>query len=497
MPLEVSSTAHRVRHITPHGARHDRNFVLYWMTAQRRLRFNFALDHALELSREVGTPLLIFEPLRVDYRWASERFHAFVTDGMCDNQRACLEAGITYYPYVEPRPRAGSGMLLELARRAACVVTDDYPGFFIPALLRAAGRRLGREGIALHAVDSNGLYPMHHADRVFPTAYAFRRHLQRSLPPLLGQFPRSQPFRNYRGGAARIPPQLQRRWPDASAALMAGRPLRGLPLRGDVARVALRGGSVEGRKRLKYFVSQVLPGYAQERNHPDHEGVSGLSPYLHFGHIGAHQVFYELSRELGWTPEQLGATRNGARVGFWGMSESAESYLDQLVTWRELGFNMCAHHSSYDRYESLPSWAKQTLGEHAADPRPHLYDLDRFEAADTHDELWNAAQRQLVSEGVMHNYLRMLWGKKILEWSASPQAALQIMIELNNKYALDGRDPNSYSGIFWVLGRYDRAWGPKRPIFGSVRYMSSENTRRKLRLTNYLERYGARQLSLL
>jgi deoxyribodipyrimidine photo-lyase len=176
--------------------------------------------------------------------------------------------------------------------------------------------------------------------------------------------------------------------------------------------------------------------------------------------------------------------------GFWNMGQSAEAFMDQLMTWREIGLNMCWRESNYDRYESLPDWAQKTLEEHAADQRPYLYTPEEFEAAQTHDALWNAAQRQLVGEGRIHNYLRMLWGKKILHWSQSPREALNIMIHLNNKYALDGRDPNSYSGIFWVLGRYDRAWGPEREVFGKIRYMTSESTRSKFSVKGYLQRYA-------
>ena len=151
---------------------------------------------------------------------------------------------------------------------------------------------------------------------------------------------------------------------------------------------------------------------------------------------------------------------------------------------------MCSQRDDYNQYESLPQWAQVTLEEHESDPRPHAYPLEQLEAAETHDELWNAAQRQLVREGRIQNYLRMLWGKKILEWSPSPRVALRSLIQLNNRYALDGRNPNSYSGIFWCLGRYDRAWGPERPIVGKVRYMSSESTARKLNVKNYLHRYA-------
>ena len=175
------------------------------------------------------------------------------------------------------------------------------------------------------------------------------------------------------------------------------------------------------------------------------------------------------------------------------MEEAAEGFLDELITWRELSYNMCSKRPDYARYSSLPEWARRTLEEHINDPREYTYTLEEFEAGQTHDELWNAAQMQLVTEGRMHNYLRMLWGKKILHWTARPQDALRIMIELNNKYAVDGRNPNSYSGILWVLGRYDRAWGPERPIFGKIRYMTSDSTRRKLKVNSYIERYAPQQ----
>jgi deoxyribodipyrimidine photo-lyase len=185
------------------------------------------------------------------------------------------------------------------------------------------------------------------------------------------------------------------------------------------------------------------------------------------------------------------------------MSPAAEKFLDELVTWREVGYNRAALDPDSERYESLPDWARATLDKHAADRRTHVYTLEEFDRAATHDELWNAAQTQLVQAGRIHNYLRMLWGKKILEWSAGPREALDIMIELNNRYALDGRDPNSFSGIFWCLGRYDRPWPPERPVFGNIRYMSSESTRRKLKVGDYLARWSqaktapVRQLSLL
>jgi deoxyribodipyrimidine photo-lyase len=172
------------------------------------------------------------------------------------------------------------------------------------------------------------------------------------------------------------------------------------------------------------------------------------------------------------------------------MGTAAEAFLDQAITWRELGFNFASKRADFDQYASLPAWAIETLAQHANDPRPRVYTLSELEGARTHDALWNAAQTQLVRTGRMHGYLRMLWGKKVLEWSSTPEVALAALIELNDRHALDGRDPNSYSGILWCLGRYDRPWGPERPIFGKVRYMSSENTARKLSVTEYLRRWA-------
>jgi deoxyribodipyrimidine photo-lyase len=197
----------------------------------------------------------------------------------------------------------------------------------------------------------------------------------------------------------------------------------------------------------------------------------------------------DLTAQGGWTPSRLGAP-TGSRAGWWGLSAPVEALLDELVTWRELAQHSAARQPDWDRYETLPDWARLTLAEHAEDPRPTRYSPAQLEAAATHDPLWNAAQRELVREGRMHNYMRMLWGKKVLEWCASPEEAFALLLHLNDKYALDGRDPSSVAGVSWIFGRFDRAWGPERPIFGKIRYMSSDNTARKLEVKAYLRRYG-------
>ncbi len=468
----------------------DGRYVLYWMTAARRTTWNFALDRAVERARELERPLVVLEALRCGYRWASDRFHAFVVDGMADNAAAFEGTPVRYVPYVEPEEGAGKGLLEALAADACVVVGDDFPAFFLPRMVAAVAPRLK---VRLELVDSVGLLPMRAADRVFPTAHSFRRFLQKNLAKHLDAFPRAEPLRRLElPRLARLPDGVSRRWPPADARTLARGPevLAELPIDHAVAPVEARGGSRAAAKLAKEFLEHRLERYDEDRNRPQEEVTSGLSRYLHFGHVGVHGVFHALAGREGWSPGDLGERTDGGREGWWGMGAPAEAFLDELVTWREVGHNFCALRDDFDQYESLPDWARATLAEHEGDERPHVYDLDRLERADTHDELWNAAQTQLRTEGVIHNYLRMLWGKKILQWSATPRDALAAMIELNNKYAVDGRDPNSYSGIFWVLGRYDRAWGPERPIFGKIRYMTSENTARKVPVKEYVQRYS-------
>jgi deoxyribodipyrimidine photo-lyase len=474
--------------------------VLYWMIAFRRLGWNFALERAAGRARELGRPLVILEPLRCGYRWASDRFHRFVLDGMAEHARRLAGTDVLYHPYVELEPGAGKGLLEALAERACVVVTDDSPAFFYPRMLRAAAALLP---VRLEAVDSNGLLPLRAVDRTFATAYDFRRALQKLLPHHLGAMPAEDPLATpLPKRRASLPQKILRRWPAASAALLRGEAgtLAALPIDHSVAPVpGVTGGESAAVEVLDRFLDERLAAYGEGRNSPDEDVTSALSPYLHFGHIATHRVLAALAARERWSPERLAARSSGAREGWWGMSAAAEKFLDELVTWRELGYNRTAlQGEESERYESLPEWARATLEKHAADPRPHLYDLAGFAAAATHDELWNAAQSQLARAGRIHNYLRMLWGKKILHWSASPREALAVMLELNNKYALDGRDPNSASGIFWCLGRYDRPWPPERPVFGTVRFMTTESTRRKLKVDAYLARWSAGgQLSLL
>lgn len=473
----------------PIAARGD--YVLYWMIAARRAAWSFALDHAIARATELERPLLVFEPLRAGYRWASDRHHAFVLQGMADNARAFAAARVTYMPYVEPSPGDDKGLLAALARRACLVVTDEQPGFFLPRMIAAAAKALP---VLVEQVDGNGILPLRAHPAAFSTAIAYRRHFQKTSQPYLLDAPSPSPLadipRVLRDAAP--PDAVLRRWRPASPELLAATPdaLAALAIDHTVPPSPIRGGSVAAQAALDDFIAHKLSRYGDGHNHPDDDAASGLSPYLHFGHIAAHDVVHRVWRAARWTPARLAERASGSREGWWGLPASSESFLDEVITWRELGYGFCFHRPDYDQYSSLPDWAQRSLAERAGDPRPEHYTPSTLEAAATADPVWNAAQRQLLVEGRIHNYLRMLWGKKILEWSPSPQRALATLIELNNKYSLDGRDPNSYSGIFWTLGRFDRPWAPARPIFGSIRYMSSASTLRKLHLRDYLARWA-------
>jgi deoxyribodipyrimidine photo-lyase len=460
------------------------------MIANRRRYSNFALQRAVHWAMELRKPLLVVEALSCDYPWASARIHAAILQGMRDNVKAFENSGAHYHPFVERVPSQGKGMVEALTRDACVAITDDYPAFEIPRWLSAAAKQ---SRVLMEKIDSNGIFPMRATDRVFATAHSFRRFLQKNLREHLEAFPLMDPLADTDLRQLKAGLSLKERLRAVTIdELMSPNSLADtISIDHSVQPVkAFESGPVAAGNRLKAFVRDCLASYAESRNDPDEDITSGLSSHLHFGHLSAHEVFKAVMRSARWSSEKLAPQATGSRESWWGVRPNAEAFLEQLVTWRELGFNACALLPGYDRYTSLPQWAQKTLAAHAADRRPALYSHAEFESAETHDALWNAAQIQLLREGRIHNYLRMLWGKKILEWSRTPEEALETMIHLNNRYALDGRDPNSYSGIFWILGRYDRPWGPARPVFGTVRYMSSENTARKVHVKDYIRRYS-------
>jgi deoxyribodipyrimidine photo-lyase len=481
----------RIRAVNAAPPRPARPLVVYWMHAQRRVGWNHALARAVELARELERPLLVAETIACDEPWASDRHHAFVLAGMAENQRRLARRPVTYHPLVGSKPGEVECFLRALAPLAAAVVTDDFPGG--PA--RAVDALGGALDVRLEAVDAATVFPFRLSGREFATAYLFRRQLQRHLAPWLARRPAADPLSGLRLlPAPALPRLLARRWPATSSRDLAapGRLLAALPIDHAVA-PAGQGGSAAAEARLAAFLAGPVDAYLTDRDEPDLDGTSSLSPFLHHGHLAAEEVVAALLDREGWTPGRLAGQARGARAGWWGLSPPAEAFLDQLVTWRELGFGWASFRPDFRELSSLPAWALATLRRHAADPRQPRYTRRRLEAAGTHDPLWNAAQRQLLEAGTIHNRLRMLWGKKILEWSRDAEEAHATLFALNDRWALDGRDPNSASGLLWCLGRHDRPWGPERPVFGTVRYMSSENAARKHRLSGYLSRFGPRQ----
>lgn len=464
-------------------------YVLYWMTSFRRVQYNYALQRAVEWAIEFKRPLVILEALRLDYPWANRRIHAFVIQGMLDNWEALKDSSVLYYPYVERKKGEGKGLLKRLSQDACIVVTDDFPCFFIPKMLSKAKDLLQ---VRLEKVDSNGIIPLRLSNKAYEHAYQFRRFWQQRAPELFEDWPRPDPIADIElPRAEEIPEVIKKTWPSLSEDELRNpdKFLSELSTLENIPTSPLKGGRKEALRHLKDFLENKLLKYTQ-RNHPDAEVESNLSPYLHFGHISSHEILKGVFERTNWNMPSINLKQIGKNRGFWNLKEDIQLFLDQLITWRELGYHFCSKRLDYSSYDSLPSWAKNTLGKHSKDIRPVVYEPKDFEGANTHDKVWNAAQRQLLVEGKIHNYMRMLWGKKILEWSKDPMEALEFIEYLNNFYALDGRDPNSYTGIFWILGRHDRPWAPERPIYGTVRYMSTEAAQKKLRLKRYLLRWA-------
>jgi deoxyribodipyrimidine photo-lyase len=452
------------------------DYVLYWMQIFRRFEYNEALEYAVQVANELKKPLLIFEGLKCTYPWASNRFHQFILQGMNENSRIANGNAWNYFCFVEKKPFEGSGLIQELANRSCVVVTDEFPAFVI----REHNEKVPSSiSVPYITVDANGIIPLGLSSKAPYSAFEFRRLMQKNF---LTQFQRP-PKRNPMGSLKnKSKIKLNKTIIPAISSIAIDH---------SVSALSIQGTREAALKKLKYFCTKVLRGYVENRNHPDRNSTSELSPYLHFGKISAYEIVKAVLKQQPkkWSMSRIHDVK-GRRDGFFNGDPSIEAFLDQVITWRETGYHFCHHVKNFDQFESLPKWAINTLEKHSYDKREHVYELQEFERASTHDPIWNAAQRQLLREGTIHNYLRMLWGKKILEWTADPQTALKYLIHLNNKYSIDGRNPNSYSGIFWILGRFDRPWAPERKIFGSIRYMSSENTARKIKLKEYLKKFA-------
>jgi deoxyribodipyrimidine photo-lyase len=444
----------RARQLNTAGKRAGGEYVLYWSQMNRRADWNQALDFAVELANELALPVLFYEGLTCSYPYASDRLHTFILEGVPETEKRLKARGIGYTFYLRRRLADPNDVLYRLAARAAVVVTDDYPTFIAARNNASVASKLD---VAFYAVDASCIVPMACFVKREYAAYTIRPKMHKLLPQYFWPLP---------------PVKVRRRFPrrenefhthvteaniaDLVASCEIDHTVR--------PAVSITGGAAAAEKQLAHFVKHNLARYAEQSNEPSAQATSRLSPYLHFGQIS--------SLEIGL------ATR------------SSEKFLEELIVRRELAFNFARFAPRVDSLEVLPDWALETMRRHRGDRRDPVYACEQFERAETYDELWNATQRELLESGVIHGYYRMYWGKKIIEWSPTYEDALRTMIYLHDKYALDGRDPNTYTNILWCFGLHDRPW-PERPIFGTIRWMSLEGMRRKTDTKTYIEQYRA------
>lgn len=454
-------------------------YVLYWCQVQKRAEWHPGLDYAAAQADALGVPLVVYEGLRPDYPHASWRHHRFILDGTRDLGGRLAGRGIAHWFYLQPAARSERiKMVQRLGAQAKLVVTDDYPAFIVPAQNAAAARQLD---CPLHAVDASGVAPLRAFERQ-TAAFTLRPRLRRLLPELLAQpDPHLVPRRGSLDLKLTAPPALVRgdTLPDDAEELdrlicttgvdTSVRPAGGV-----------RGGRAAGLERLRRFIARKLGAYAEGRNRADVDVTSDLSPYLHYGMLSPLEIaraVHALAPSAHHDAEADG-------------DDGPASFLEELLVRRELGLNFCFHTPEHQSLAALPAWARDNIERHAADPRRPSYDLQALERAATEDPLWNAIQTELVELGEPHGYLRMLWGKKIIEWAPTYEDALAWMIRLNDRYAYDGRDAVSYANILWCFGLHDRPF-PRRPIFGVMRPMSSASTGKKAGAAAYIERVRA------
>ncbi len=485
MPETKHYNFSRIRYVNGHEFNQKGSYVHYWMQIYRRLDYNHALNYALACSERWQKPLVLYEGLKLNYPWASQRLHQFILQGMLDNKETAKKLGLNYWPFVETPDDSGRGLLRKLAKDAVAVVTDDFPAFIIPGHTSALADKTDTPVIA---IDGNSLVPLsllgkpisaaaHLRPRVhkaFAEAWEHRSGLRPEIP---------------KGAKKKVDPAF-----DLWDTKDLGKFIETLPLDKSVPPIKeTPGGATEAKNRLIRFLNKRLPRYAEDRSQPlppEESPASGLSPYLHFGHISIEEIVQRVLETTGdWSLEDLSHENSGKREGFFCNDANVNSFLDEAIVWRDVGFQWHWHRREDTKSleAALPEWAWQELTEHKKDKRDYLYSPEEWEAGETHDELWNAAQRELVATGVIHNYLRMLWGKKVIEWSATPEEAYSTLEHLNNKYALDGRNPNSYTGILWCFGLFDRPWPSNRKGFGRIRYMSSDSTRKKFKIQKYMD----------
>jgi deoxyribodipyrimidine photo-lyase len=460
VPAELAALADQPRVLVRRGGppRKDGKCVVYWMQRAMRAVDNPALDVATAAANLLGLPVVIYFGVIPNYPNANLRHYHFLQQGLRDAAEDAAERGIGFI--VRRAPETLASFLEEV--RAALLVGDENPCREPERWRSVLARRID---VPYWTVDADVVVPSCVFNRSFVLLHHFRPHLQAELPKFLVAPPKIE---------------AQHRWKPS-------RTQSSFNLSGDITAGFTKldrtikpvdtftGGTRSALRRLGEFLRSDLAAYDESRNHPELAGTSRLSPYLHFGNIGPLTIALAVEKAA-----------NSEKIPF----KTMERFLEQLIGWRELAILFVRHEPNYDTWECAAPWARKTLLEHAADPRPYKYTFAQLERAETHDDLWNAAQRQMAVTGWMHNYMRMYWAKKILEWSPDPATAFDWAVILNDRYQLDGRDPNGYAGIAWaIVGKLDRPWF-NRPIFGLVRPMTGASTAKKFDAAAYIAQHN-------
>ena len=444
-------------------------YILYWMQTTQRFEDNWALRLATLEADRVGKPLLIHHGLDPHYRYASRRFHTFVLEGARELAHRAGALGLTYRFALRRRLSDDNRIVDRLARRACVVVTDLFP---TAGVAERSARLASRANCRVLAVDSVGVVPSASFHKEEYAARTIRPKIAKLLDLSLEVVDDRAPKRSMSDATLS---SLGVTWLDVTRCDIT-REVASCEIDHSVGAVTTRGGLAAARDRLESFTADGLQAYSDRRRNPsDDEGSSRLSPYLHFGMISPLEVVSAV---------RAVATRT-----------ESDAFLNEMLTWRELSLNFCLRNAEYGTLNALPDWVRRSMRAHANDARDVTYTLEQLERAETHDAIWNAGQRELVETGHMHNVVRMLWGKSVITWAPSYADALEWLIHLNNKYGLDGRDPNSFAGIQWCFGKFDRPFAA-RPVWGTIRPMSLARAYTKYDMTGYLERWGAGQRQL-
>jgi deoxyribodipyrimidine photo-lyase len=457
----------RLKALNSQPIRKGAEYVLYWAQMNRRADSNHGLLEAADLANRLELPVLYYEGLTCSYPYASDRLHTFVLEGVPDTAARLKKAGIGYVFHLRKRRSDPDDALYALAKNAAAIVTDDYPTFIARKHNATVPDKVG---IPYLAVDSSCIVPMRLMEKREWAAYTIRPKINRLLPQYLKPAPPLRVDRPFRTAVPKLHTAVT---PGNIASLV-----RECEIDHSVPpSISWQGGRTSAEKHLRHFLEDNLRRYAKHRNDPSAHATSDMSPYLHFGQLSSLEIALAVRAHA----------EEHKLIG--------DEYLEEMIVRRELAFNFALYTERPDCLLNLPDWARKTMREHASDKRDYVYSRDQFEQARTHDALWNATQREMLLRGKIHGYYRMYWGKKIIEWSATMQDALETMVYLHDRFALDGRDPNTYTNILWCFGLHDRAW-TERPIFGKLRYMSLDGMKRKtdteayLKEIEYLERTG-------